>query len=672
MIFEVDAFISYAHIDNLALKEGDKGWIANFHKALEVRLAQLLGEKPRIWRDKKLQGNDFFGDEIVQQFPKTALMISILSPRYIKSEWCTREVKEFYKTASKDIGTRIGNKSRIFKIIKTAVPFDAHPPEISDTLGYEFFIADADTGKIKELSDKSPNDLEQMYWAKLDDIAHDIRDLLLQLKEPGAADASPTGEQLTVYLAETTSDLKEQRDMIKRQLIEYGYRVLPDTQMPFVESDFIETVNNFLDQSVLSVHLVGSGYGLVPEGSKQSIIMKQNELAAAASKTGKLQRLIWLLDDKQAEDERQKQFTGLLRSSPEAQYGADLFETSIEDFKSAIHDKLKELQTRATAGKNAFQTISAVYLAETNQELQEKRESIKRQLTERGCTVLPKGPLPLVYADLSECIAGLLDQCDISIHLLGDHYGVVPEETEKSIPFIQNELAEEKSKTGKLERLVWISPVVDDDDDRQQLFIGSIKKANAANPPHTLMFETPVAEMESAVFERLEKIDEKRNQAAQAAAEETVSPGGAETGKADQGPRLVYLICDRQDLDNQENDHMVKLEDFLFDSGFEVVLPVFEGNEADVMNDHHENLRTCDAVIIYYGAGSELWLRSISRDLSKIAGYGRDRPLMGKAVFLGPPASRQKERYRSQGVLTINGLAGFSPSLMNPFIEILK
>ena len=69
MTFEMDVFISYAHIDNLPLREGESGWIASFHKALEVRLAQLLGEKPRIWRDQKLQGNDFFGDEIVKQFP---------------------------------------------------------------------------------------------------------------------------------------------------------------------------------------------------------------------------------------------------------------------------------------------------------------------------------------------------------------------------------------------------------------------------------------------------------------------------------------------------------------------------------------------------------------------------------------------------------------------------
>ena len=84
MIFERDIFISYAHIDNLPLKAGDKGWVETFHRALEVRLAQLMGERPEIWRDQKLQGNDIFGDEIAEQLPKTAVMITILTPRYIK------------------------------------------------------------------------------------------------------------------------------------------------------------------------------------------------------------------------------------------------------------------------------------------------------------------------------------------------------------------------------------------------------------------------------------------------------------------------------------------------------------------------------------------------------------------------------------------------------------
>ena len=50
--------------------EGKKGWIENFHRSLEIRLSQLLGVKPKISRDPKLQGNDYFGDEIVDQFPQ--------------------------------------------------------------------------------------------------------------------------------------------------------------------------------------------------------------------------------------------------------------------------------------------------------------------------------------------------------------------------------------------------------------------------------------------------------------------------------------------------------------------------------------------------------------------------------------------------------------------------
>ena len=138
MRFEKDIFISYAHIYNESMVDGDKGWITEFHRSLEIRLAQLLGQKPVIWRDQKLQGNDVFGDEIVDQFENVAIFISILSPRYVKSEWCTKEVLEFKKASEKNIGLRHKNKSRIFKLIKTPVSFEEHPEAMKDLLGYEF------------------------------------------------------------------------------------------------------------------------------------------------------------------------------------------------------------------------------------------------------------------------------------------------------------------------------------------------------------------------------------------------------------------------------------------------------------------------------------------------------------------------------------------------------
>src|ERR1700694_4482562 len=101
MDFEGDAFISYAHLDNVELVEGQKGWVSNLHRALEVRVAQLLGKSPHIWRDPKLQGNDFFAETLVARLGRVAVLVSVVSPRYIKSEWTLRELSEFWTAAER-------------------------------------------------------------------------------------------------------------------------------------------------------------------------------------------------------------------------------------------------------------------------------------------------------------------------------------------------------------------------------------------------------------------------------------------------------------------------------------------------------------------------------------------------------------------------------------------
>ncbi len=681
MNFDVDIFISYAHIDNLSLKQGDTGWIASFHKALDVRLSQLLGEAPRIWRDKKLQGNDFFGDEIVQQFPNTAMMLSILSPRYIKSEWCIREVKEFYKTASSGVGVRIGNKSRIFKIIKTAVPFEKHPQEIIDTLGYEFYVSDQNTGKTRELEPHAPEKLEQMYWSKLDDIAHDIRDFLLELKEiqgtktgsfalPSPDQTDETDETaLTVYLADTTSDLKTQRDMIRRELTEHGFRVLPDSVHPLVEEDFVSAVQQDLDQSVLACHLVGDSYGLVPEGSRKSTIVLQNELAATKSKTAGLPRLIWLLSDPERQEARQKEFIDLLRSDADTQYGADLFETSIEEFKSAIHETLEEIKNAQSPVTEKFNHIHTIYLAEVIAELQGRRESLRQTLMAAGCRVLPAKPLPLVYGDYVREVDKLLLQSDTAIHLLGDHYGLIPEQYDKSTAYIQNERMVLRCKEGQLDRLVWEAPHIPDHTDTRQKELIDFITTDPDNQVRSQHLESSEDQMETLILTGLKQLDDQRQQASAPQTADT----GTDTGQPEQddGPKIIYLICDKDDYDN-EDAMLPQLEDALYDSGFDVVLPIFEGDEKEVTEDHYGNLRTCTAVMIYYGAGNELWLRAIVRDLTKAAGYGREKPLDIKGVFIAPPIDRRKGRFRAHDTVIIKSGDSFDPDSLKPFLDKFK
>ena len=212
-----DIFISYAHIDNESLTEGQKGWISQFHRTLEIRLRQLLGENPRIWRDLKLSGTDIFDDKILSQFGNTKLMISVISPRYVNSEWCTRELNEFYNSVENSGSVRVGDKSRIIKVVKTPVDGDSDAGSVhkifKSLLGFEFFDIDPETGRVREYNEEFGHEAKRNYLERVYDLAHEITTILKQMdgdEIPGENTSPRTGR--VVFLAEVTSDLKAERD----------------------------------------------------------------------------------------------------------------------------------------------------------------------------------------------------------------------------------------------------------------------------------------------------------------------------------------------------------------------------------------------------------------------------------------------------------------------------
>ncbi|WP_190805354.1 DUF4062 domain-containing protein [Leptolyngbya sp. FACHB-261] len=479
MGFENDIFISYAHIDNQPLTQGQEGWISDFHTALEIRLGQLRGERPRIWRDLKLQGNDDFGLTIVEQFPKVALLVSVLSPRYVRSEWCVRELKEFCRAAEQTGGVRVANKVRIFKVIKTPIPQEQHPEELQPLLGYEFYQVDQ-TGRRREFNRIFGPEAERNYWAKLDDLSQDIHQLLDTLSidpnGPLPQVAAPTGT--TIYLAETTSDLSPERDKIRRELQQRGHVVLPDQPLPY-SPEFEQSVREYLARCTLSIHLVGGRYGIVPEGAERSVVVLQHQLALERDRRDPaFTRLVWMPPDAQVQEPRQAEFLQALQDDSE------VLQTSLEELKTLIQDRLS---------------------------------------------------------------------------------------------------------------------------------LGAIAK---------------------------------------------------EPMLSEAGPARVYLICDQRDLEAIE-----PLESYLWDQGFEVLPSLFEGDEAEVRQYHQDSLRDCDAALIYYGAGSELWLRTKLRELQKAAGYGRSSALLAKAVYVAGSETPQKQRFRTNEALVIKSFEAFSATALKPFEE---
>lgn len=486
MEFSEDLFISYAHIDNKPLIEGQKGWVSNFHRALEIRVAQLLGKTPRIVRDTRIEADDYVAGSLARRLPEVAMLISVVSPRYIQSEWCGRQVQEFVRVSEQSGGLRVDDRARLFKVVKTPVPAERHPQALREMLDYEFFTRDAETGRVREL-DLALNDrFETDYWARIDDLAHDICDLLNRL---GPESAAPGGDEPpTVFLAETTFDLKSARENVRRDLLRQGVRVLPNRPLPPFAEPLEAAVREDLAQSELAVHLVGKSYGVVPDGARISFVELQNELAIERPD---LKRLVWLAPDVENADERQRAFVERLRIDPRLQTGADILERPLEELKSTIHDTLR--------------------------------------------------------------------------------------------------------------------------------------------PP---------------------------------AAQQVGGEAGVE---GDDEIVRVYLICDQRDV---ESTH--ELADHLFDLGYDVVSPVFEGDEALVREEHEETLCQCDAVLIYFGAANELWLRRKLREVKRAPALGRQAPLASLAIYVAPPEAPAKRRLRTREAAVLRSENGFDPGVLAPFLEPLQ
>src|SRR5260370_42360104 len=98
MSYEYEVFISYAHRDNTPPPGRQQGWVTKFDEFLEHFLTEWLGKEPRIWRDNMIRGSDVITDTIFIPLPRVAVMLTIVSPNYLGSQWCATELDAFCRS----------------------------------------------------------------------------------------------------------------------------------------------------------------------------------------------------------------------------------------------------------------------------------------------------------------------------------------------------------------------------------------------------------------------------------------------------------------------------------------------------------------------------------------------------------------------------------------------
>ena len=465
MNFAKHLFVSYAHVDDLAAPGDDQGWVTRFHKYLETYLSQSMGEQAKVWRDDRLRGNDIFADEIMKQFPETAALLSIVSPRYIESEWCLREVNEFCKTAELHGGLTIDDKTRVLRVMLRRLPSERReqlPHILKDALGYEFY---QEVEGNRELPLDPSFGSGEAYRRQVYFLAEDIADLINKLRHKDV-DEQPKDVALKpkVYLAECSYDLRDEREKLRGDLRAHGYTVLPDqlARLPDLESEYVAEVSRLLDQCQVSVHVVGRFRGKVPDGpSLKSVVQIQNEIAAAKSEESGLRRLIWLPENAHSEQAEQEAFIEELQKAANLQRGADLVTDDLEAFKGVVHATLRKLEKPATEAPPIAKDTKLVYLICDHRD---RPATIPLRKFLKGAGI--EAVIPVFEGDaatIRQANQDLMTRCDAVILF----YGAGDEAWKRTV---ENDLIKMKAyREGKLLQASYVYLAPPNTDDKQEL-----------------------------------------------------------------------------------------------------------------------------------------------------------------------------------------------------------
>ena len=347
------------------------------------------------------------------------------------------------------------------------------------------------------------------------------------------------------------------------------------------------------------------------------------------------------------------------------EFHEDFGEDSRQRYYERVYDLAYELCETLKNRKDFSSTDSTsftdgrqkVFLAPTTSELTKVYDTVKRALKEHGYHVVPDRPLPLSVDELNEALEEMIIDCVTSIHLMGHHYGLIPERSSSSLGEILLRFTANKASSG-LKRFIWSPRDFADGEAKQVELLEKIQEDPSLHSAAELI-EGSIVTLKRDIFRVIQEQEQRRK--AEADANKKIKPVN--------DSKLIYLICEQRDEQAVE-----ALEDYLFKEGLEVCLPAFDGDEADVKALHQENLINCSGALVYYGAAPRAWVDIKLRDLIKAVGYGRENPIENQAVFIASPHDHRKERYKSHTAKIIRqNDESFSPSDdLKDFIETIK
>lgn len=408
---ESDVYLSYAGIDDQFFAGDDEGWISRFHRNLQVKLQQLTGREINVFLPARSAGNDDAENPLLNEIPQAKSFLSVVSPPFASSAVCSNEVEAF-------VNNQASAQSKLIKVVKAPVD-ETRLSSIGDGVlsqvnNHDFYEQDS-SGRVLEFEESFGEGLKRRYYEKIYDVAHEINSTL-------SIDVDDTCVGLvaapTAYVAQTTSDVRVEYEVICRELKERGFRVVPDRPLSIERNTLVEEVRNYLENATVVVQPIGASYGVVPENSDRSMLAIQaDEISSKMVGTG-AQQFIWF-EPRAFEDERHAAFVNQLRSLDAARNNCELIEGNLSLLKEAIAQHLTAVKQDDSKDKaeDRADDVRMVYLICDSID-EDETEALEDFLFQQGLEVA----LPDFECDqdqVSELHVETLVECDAVIVFYG-------------------------------------------------------------------------------------------------------------------------------------------------------------------------------------------------------------------------------------------------------------
>jgi hypothetical protein len=255
-------------------------------------------------------------------------------------------------------GGREAGTGNVIRIGTSPGVDESLPEVIKNAVSIEMFSPPAEGEKQEWLTEGS-----DIYWSRLLDLAAEIRSRAAENgQQPSGSEDAAHRQAGPVYLAQASPDMARNRNIIKRELVEHGFRVVPYTDLSILKDELKSHVQNLVDKSCMAIHLLGNAYGREISDERKSIAEVQLQYVTdyleaiendPVYSSKELNRLIWIDPEFSPEDPRQEELINQLKRNIENLHRTEIIQTPLELFKALIIKRLK--QTTASIHQAANQ-----------------------------------------------------------------------------------------------------------------------------------------------------------------------------------------------------------------------------------------------------------------------------------------------------------------------------